>query len=394
METQNIENFYQVEIFDDLENPIADDWINMPEYKNVSQPEPEITATFKFRNKTDFETFNELLKKYVYHTNKVFDGEQEITKKQAWYPLKEKSSKYHYVSSKPINPRFPVYIVSKGRFIKNPTSASLNRMKVPFYMIVEQQEYEQYCELVGKEKVLILPEKYKIEYDVFWKDEDTRTGAGPARNFAWQHSMENGFEWHWVMDDNIESFERFNNNMKISCADGTYFYACEDFVLRYFNIAIAGLNYSNFYPANESRPPFILNTRIYSCLLIRNNIPYRWRGRYNEDTDLSLRALKDGLCTVQFNAFLQGKMSTQKIKGGNTKEFYENEGTLNKSKMLEDMHPDVTKVVWKFNRWHHHVNYKPFKKNRLKKITNYENEKKINNYGMEIYEQDTSPCNP
>jgi hypothetical protein len=182
--------------------------------------------------------------------------------------------------------------------------------------------------------------------------------------------------------------------MKINCADGTYFYACEDFVLRYSNIAIAGLNYSNFYPSNESRPPFILNTRIYSCLLIKNSIPYRWRGRYNEDTDLSLRALKDGLCTVQFNAFLQGKMSTQKIKGGNTKEFYENEGTLNKSKMLEDMHPDVAKVVWRFNRWHHHVNYKPFKNNRLKKITNYENEKKINNYGMEIYEQDSSPCNP
>jgi len=62
--------------------------------------------------------------------------------------------------------------------------------------------------------------------------------------------------------------------------------------------------------------------------------------------------------------------------------------------MLEDMHPDVAKVVWRFNRWHHHVNYKPFKNNRLKKITNYENEKKINNYGMEIYEQDSSPCNP
>jgi hypothetical protein len=80
-------------------------------------------------------------------------------------------------------------------------------------------------------------------------------------------------------------------------------------------------------------------------------------------------------------------MSTQKIKGGNTKEFYENEGTLNKSKMLEDMHPDVARVVWKFNRWHHHVDYKPFRKNRLIKIKHYENQNVVNNYGMEIHEQ-------
>jgi hypothetical protein len=93
--------------------------------------------------------------------------------------------------------------------------------------------------------------------------------------------------------------------------------------------------------------------------------PYRWRGRYNEDTDLSLRVLKAGYCTIQFNAFLCGKVTTQRMKGGNTKEFYAQEGTLNKSKMLEDMHPDVAKVVWRFNRWHHHVDYSPFKRNRL-----------------------------
>lgn len=361
-----------------------DEWIDMPEYSNINEPEPEITATFKFRNLKDYEDFKEKVKQYIYNNEKVFDGQQSKDKKQAWYPLKEKSSKYRYRVKKPINPRFPVYIVSKGRYKKNPTSETLIEMNVPFYMIVEEQEYKEYCELVGAEKILILPQKYKDKYDTFWKDDDPRTGPGPARNFAWEHSIKNGFEWHWVMDDNIESFERFNKNMKVNCSDGTYFYACEDFVLRYTNIAIAGLNYANFYPSNESRPPFLINTRIYSCLLIRNDIPYRWRGRYNEDTDLSLRVLKDGYCTVQFNALLQGKMSTQKIKGGNTKEFYESEGTMNKSKMLEDMHPDVAQVVWKFNRWHHKVDYRPFKKNKLILKDGIMIPNRINNYGMEL----------
>ena len=128
----------------------------------------------------------------------------------------------------------------------------------------------------------------------------------------------------------------------------------------------------------------LINTRIYSCLLIRNDIPYRWRGRYNEDTDLSLRVLKDGYCTVQFNALLQGKMATQKIKGGNTEEFYEGEGTMNKSKMLQDMHPDVARVAWRFNRWHHHVDYKPFKKNKLILKENIMIPNRINNYDMEL----------
>jgi hypothetical protein len=37
---------------------------------------------------------------------------------------------------------------------------------------------------------------------------------------------------------------------------------------------------------------------------------------------------------VQFYAFLQYKLTTQTLKGGNTEAFYAEEGTLPKSKML------------------------------------------------------------
>ena len=50
--------------------------------------------------------------------------------------------------------------------------------------------------------------------------------------------------------------------------------------------------------------------------------------------------------------------------------------------MLEEMHPDVAKVVWRFNRWHHFVDYKPFRKNKLLKKNNLNIENGINNYGM------------
>ena len=73
--------------------------------------------------------------------------------------------------------------------------------------------------------------------------------------------------------------------------------------------------------------------------------------------------------------------------GGNHEQFYSQDGTYLKSKMLEDMHPDVAKVVWRFNRHHHHVDYKPFKKNPLGKKEEWTGDE-INNYGMKMIQLD------
>jgi hypothetical protein len=284
-----------------------------------------------------------------------------------------------------MNPDYPIYIVSKGRWESRLTSKALERMNVPYFIIIEEKEYDQYASVIDPQKILILPRNYLENYDTF--DDlgfNKSKGPGSARNFAWDHSISINAPWHWVMDDNIASFQRLNRNLMVKVTNGAIFKASEDFVHRYENLAIAGFNYDFFCQSKEKHPPFILNTRIYSCLLIRNDIPYRWRGRYNEDTDLSLRALKDGWCTVQFNAFIQEKAQTQTMKGGNSDEFYFKEGTMPKSQMLADMHPDVAKVVWKFNRWHHHVDYRAFKKNRLRFKPNLNIPDAINNYGMKL----------
>ena len=56
--------------------------------------------------------------------------------------------------------------------------------------------------------------KYYDNYDMFWNDNNKITGAGAARNFAWDHSIKNGHDWHWVMDDNIRHFYRLNRNKR------------------------------------------------------------------------------------------------------------------------------------------------------------------------------------
>ena len=269
-----------------------------------------------------------------------------------------------------MNPEYPAYIISKGRWKTRLTSKALERMNVPYSIVVEPQEYENYAAEIDPKKILVLPFS------------NLGQGSIPARNWVWDHSISIGAKKHWILDDNIENFHRLNRNMKPIALTGTVFKAAEDFVARYSNVSLAGFNYYFFCKATDNVPPYVVNTRIYSTILIQNDIPYRWRGKYNEDTDLSLRVLKDGYCTIQFNAFLAGKVTTQRMKGGNTDEVYR-EGTLEKSQALVDLHPDVAKVVWRFNRWHHHVDYKPFKNNRL--IYACEKpEKKSNNYGMKL----------
>lgn len=258
-------------------------------------------------------------------------------------------------------------------------------MNVNFFVVIEDQQYSEYAKVIDSKKLLLLDKTYQRKYQTCDTLGLTKSvGPGPARNFAWDHSISLGHKWHWVMDDNIMWFYRYNANKRIRVADGTIFKVMEDFCLRYKNVAMAGPHYRFFVAGNQKYPPFVKNTRIYSCNLIRNDVPFRWRGRYNEDTILSLDMLKANWCTVQFNAFLQGKMVTQSIKGGNTADFYAKEGTLPKSRMLIQEHPDCSRLTFKYNRWHHHVDYSRFKDVPMIKRDDIRIDESIDNYGMSL----------
>tara|TARA_R110000737_G_C14584649_1_gene486377 strand:+ start:114 stop:1304 length:1191 start_codon:yes stop_codon:yes gene_type:complete len=382
------------------------EWVGMPEFKQEKKTAFRVVNFFigerkiicRFNNDQDVDSF-------IYHTgiilpyetkrinlaideseylSKVFDQKITSKSKSIWYPYKSHwgLAKNRWKTKVAVLPRYPVYIVSKGRAHNGLTTKALDSMGVPHYIVCEIHEAAEYAEKTNAE-ILVLPNRYLNNYDTCDDLGNSRSkGPGAARNFCLDHSKESGFKRHWVMDDNLDAFHRLNNNEKYEVETGATLLAAEDFVDRYSNVPVAGLNYYSFCKKTDKVPPFIKNTRIYSCLLIENDAGYRWRGRYNEDTDLSLRVLKDGLCTIQFNAFLCGKVTTQRMRGGNSKEFYDEEGTLPKSQMLADLHPDVASVVWRFNRWHHHVDYKPFKNNELLLVGGQQ--EGINNYGMNL----------
>jgi hypothetical protein len=280
------------------------------------------------------------------------------------------------------DPRYPVYVISKGRWESRLTARALDAMAVPYNIVIEPQELESYAAVMDRKKILVLPFS------------NLGQGSIPARNWVWEHSIAAGHARHWIMDDNIRTFYRFNRNQKLPVTSGNIFVAMEDFVDRYENVPMAGPNYEMFAPRRSVVPPFTANTRVYSCILLSNAVPHRWRGRYNEDTDLSLRFLKDRYCTILFNAFLAKKIATMRMKGGNTDELYKQaagfDGRLEMARSLQAQHPDVTTVSWKWNRWQHTVDYKPFKLNALRRKAGLAVRAEPNEFGMQLVEQQRS----
>jgi hypothetical protein len=270
-------------------------------------------------------------------------------------------------------PRHPVYIISKGRWQSRHTSKTFEKMGIPYYIAVEPQEYEKYAAVIDPAKILTLPFS------------NHGMGSGPARNWIWEHSIANGHERHWCVDDNIRDFYRFHYNQRVKVESGSIFKAMEDFCDRYENIALASPQYKMFTVDDYHYPAIVQNTRMMSCILIKNDIPFRWRGKYNEDVDLSIRVLKAGYCTIQFFAFLQDKLQTGLVKGGNTSEIY-GDGTLEKSKMLVDLHPDIVTLVQRYNRWHHAVDLRSLRGNKLILKPDVIIPEEPNEYGLALYE--------
>jgi hypothetical protein len=338
-------------------------YINMPELKNNEEllKSPKFILSYK-ADKNFLKELSEILNtKITTKTRAVWYPERLNT----LYTTKNK----HYTTEEKIIPKYPIFIISKGRWEKRLTSKYLDSADIDYKIVVEPQEYDEYAKHIDKNKILILPDEYL----------NKNQGSIPARNFVLHYSRKNGDKRHWILDDNIDGYYRFNNNERARIKTGAVFRILEDYVDRFKNVLIAGHNYKMFgVSTNTTIQPITLNTRIYSSILLSNSIPYDWRGTYNEDTDLSLRILKDGYPTVLFNSILADKLMTMTQKGGNTDSIYKGEDAhYKKTKSLYDQHPDVVKITKRFNRCHHIVNYTKFKTLKLEPIDDLKIEPEI-----------------
>ena len=274
-----------------------------------------------------------------------------------------------------MNPSYPIFVPTKGRYDSLLTIKALEAIKVPYTAVIEKQEYANYAAVMDKRKLLVLPHQDQ--------------GLTITRNWIWDYAQnELKAPYFWTMDDNIRGFYRLNRNMKYRVDSGTFLKIMEDFAERYTNLYISGMQYEMFVPRKKKHNPVILNTRVYSNMLIKTDIPFRNVTFYNDDTDLCLRVLKAGYCTLLFCAFLADKIQTMVVKGGMTDYYKKTNERKQFAEELQRAHPDVVEVVWKYNRWHHKVDYSPFKRNKLILKPGIEIPAGVNEYGMKLVKLD------
>lgn len=234
-------------------------------------------------------------------------------------------------------PNYPIYIPSKGRADVCYTARIFARDEVPFYLVVEEQEHDAYASRFGEERLLVLPFKNQ--------------GLIAARNWIKAHATASGAVRHWQFDDNIREFRRLYKRRRLPVRSGVACRIVEDFTDRYTNVAISGFNYEMFVV--EQTTPFTKNCHVYSASLILNEIPYRWRTRYNDDTDICLQVLSGGWCTILVSVVMVQKIATMHVKGGNTDDLYQGDGRLKMARSLERQWPGVVTTKRRFDRPQH-----------------------------------------
>lgn len=296
----------------------------------------------------------------------------EKTSKNIWMHFnKVLPPKLDYTFSIEHQPKYPIYIISLNRYQKERcfTIKHLEKMNVKYRLCIMTRELENYRQsLINNNFINCL--------EIITIDDNMGLGGTPQRMKCWQHSKELGFNKFWLLDDNIDGYFYYNRLKKVKVDSGIVFTSLENFIDNIKEpVGIAGHNYNMDNPATTMRNPFQVNSKVYSSMLINTELldkfNIKFTLKYNEDVDLCMECLKNGLKTIAINIFVSNKKATLSVKGGNTDTIYDN-GNKFQDKvdcLLNKWGDEFVEVINKHKdkRPHHKVYYDRFKVD--KKIT-------------------------
>ena len=259
-----------------------------------------------------------------------------------------------------------IYIISKGR-PKCRTAYTLQRMNYPgeWFIVCGNNDdtIPEYKKNWGEDKILVFDWHEEVKTSDLLDNfgvEKMGSGAVPVRNATRKIAKERGEVRHWQFDDDYSSFRHISKDLKkhISIHNGHFF---EQELLKIAQFAYKSkLNNAGFCLGMESFPEMVktFSKRVFNA----HNLPTdeklftKWRGRMNDDLINALETYKKGGREMAFKFMTLMLAPTQSEKGGNT-DIYELSGTVRKTAYSVLIEPKYTKLVIKFGRYHHKVDW-------------------------------------
>lgn len=259
-----------------------------------------------------------------------------------------------------------IYIISKGR----PgclTAQTLTKMNYPgAWFIVcgnNDETLPEYIKNWGKERILVFD----------WYEEITRTdtldnfgfdkmpsGAVPVRNATIRISKERGERRHWQFDDDYRAFYLTNlDRKKHDRLDGRglQWWMCR--IAKFADscgLPNCGFALGTIESAGENATD--IGTRVFNAHnQSSTGLATRWRSRLNDDLVNAIETHRLGQKTEYTFLFMQLVMPPSQQEKGGLSDIYLAEGTVRKSAYPILLAPNAAKLVIKFGRYHHKVDW-------------------------------------
>ncbi len=241
----------------------------------------------------------------------------------------------------------PIFIPSKNRVENSKTIEHMEALGKQCTVVVESEDYEAYSAKYPNQNFLVLPL--------------SNMGISFVRNFILQAARLSGYEWFWMIDDDIQNFF-VREGTKMVKQDFNVLDKAEEIFMALPDVAQASLEYQQL--AWSATSEYRLNTYNDVCVCINTKLTsglnYREYVSLKEDRDFTMQIIKSGkqVCRVTRYAFGAPKNGSNK---GGLKEEYDTQGRelLCSQRMIElwgndvcrlhvkdDGRPDV-KINWK-----------------------------------------------
>lgn len=267
-------------------------------------------------------------------------------------------------SKKEIN---TIYIMSKGR-PQCKTADTLVKLNYPGEWFIvcgnNDDKIPEYKKNWGENKVLVFDWHEEIKntdtLDNFGF-EKMPSGATPARNAIRKISEDRGELRHWQFDDDYNNFRcvDLKTNKMETIKKGA---SLENILFCFAKFAYKTESKNcGFATASETfngDTAFKFRRRIFNAHnMTSKKVDWnKWRSRMNDDLINSIENWKKGNPIFSFLFASIVMPSTQSEKGGLT-DIYQDEGTVRKTAYAILIEPKAVKLVKKYGRYHHKVNW-------------------------------------